>query len=1016
MTTETELQQKGISGTVTDAITGEAMVGVNIQVKGTTIGTLSDVKGNYSIPSSIDQNAILVFSFVGYVTQEIPVSGKTVINIALASDVTGLNEVVVIGYGSSKKASLTGSISEVKGDVIQRAPEINFTNTLAGQIPGLVAVNTSGEPGKDAATINIRGLNTLGDNSALVVVDGIAGRDMSYLDPSEVESITVLKDASAAIYGARAANGVILITTKRGNIGKPLITFNVDYGISMPTMLPKMCDAATYATMINEVDSYEGRPSSYTADAIQKYKDGSDPWKYPNSDYFKAVFKPSTPQNDAKLSLSGGTERIKYFISGGFKYQDDIYRNSSSNYKQADFRANIDSKISDNISLSLDLAGRQQNGDYPAFTLDKIFSSIIAGGAGSGGLPTRLLYFPGNLPNADFINGNNPVVMATSLPGYDDQIGYGFTSNAKLNITIPWVKGLSVAFNASFDKDFNNEKLWQTPYTLYSWDGQTYNANNEPVVVPALMGASLDAQLTQTMSEDQGITLNTMVNYDISIADKHHIKILGGVEKITGESSNLMAYRRGFVSTAIDEMFAGADQNKDNSGSASQSARLDYFGRLDYDYLQKYLFEFVWRYDGSYIFPAKGRFGFFPGVSAGWKISDEDFWKNSLSFINYFKLRGSWGQTGNDRIAGYQYLSSYGFSDKPYVFNSNYEVKALNELVIANPNVTWEIANQSNIGFDGQLLGGKVQFTAEYFYNLRTHILCQRNASVPASTGLILPLENIGKVSNQGFEVQLGYKNKIGNLNYEVSGNISHAENKILFWDETPGIPDYQRSTGQPMNAGLYYEAIGIFKDQAAVDAYPHWVGAQPGDIIFKDVNGDGKIDGLDMVRDPKTGTPTWTGGVSINLGYKNFYAYMLFQGAAGAIRTYTIESGRVGNYLEYDADGRWTVDNTNATKPRTWNAGDEYWSSSATGGPANTDINNTYWLLNNDYVRLKNIQIGYNVPKTITDKLKISGLSIYFSGENIFTISHEKIFDPETVGNTYPLNKVYNFGIKLAL
>ena len=468
---------------------------------------------------------------------------------------------------------------------------------------------------------------------------------------------------------------------------------------------------------------------------------------------------------------------------------------------------------------------------------------------------------------------------------------------------------------------------------------------------------------------------------------------------------SLMAYRRGFVSTAVDQMFAGADPAKDNGGSTSESARLNYFGRVNYDYLQKYLLEFVFRYDGSYIFPAKGRFGFFPGISAGWKVSEEDFWKNNISFINYFKLRGSWGQTGNDRIAEYQYLSSYGFGVTPYVLNGNVQVKPLTELRIANPNVTWEVANQSNIGFDGQLFDGKIQFSAEYFYNLRSNILWYRNASVPASTGLTLPRENIGKVVNQGYEIQLGYTNKLGDFSYEISGNMSFAENKIKFWDEVPGVPDYQKSTGRPMNAGLYYNAIGIFKDQAAVDEYPHWANARPGDIIFEDVNNDGKIDGLDMVRYNKTDIPKLTGGLSIDLGYKSFYASILFQGAAGAVRSYSIEAGKIGDFLASDAEGRWTIDNPNATKPRTWNTIGEYWSNS---------INNTYWLKNNDYLRLKNLQIGYNLPKTLTQKLNISELSIYFTGLNLLTFSPQKSFDPETVGTAYPLSKVFNFGIKL--
>ena len=469
------------------------------------------------------------------------------------------------------------------------------------------------------------------------------------------------------------------------------------------------------------------------------------------------------------------------------------------------------------------------------------------------------------------------------------------------------------------------------------------------------------------------------------------------------------AFRRYFVSQAIDQMFAGGNLNKDNGGTASNLARLSYFGRLNYNYLGKYLAEFVFRYDGSYIFPSAKRFGFFPGVSLGWLIGEENFWKKNLSFINYFKLRGSWGQTGNDRIEPYQYLSSYAFiPSNTYVFNQVVEQNALAETRIPNPNVTWEIANQSNIGFDGEMFNGKFKFSADYFYNLRTNILWQRNASVPATTGLTLPRENIGKVANQGFEFQIGYNNKIGGLKYSVSVNGGSQKNRIKFWDEAPGAPDYQKSTGHPMNSQLLYNAIGIFKDQAAVDAYPHWSGARPGDIIFEDVNKDGKIDGLDMVRSYKTDIPTFQGGINIDLAYKGFFASIFLQGASGAARAHLTYSGDVGNFLVDDVVGRWTPENTNASKPRTWNRDDQYWS-------LNAGINNTYWLRSNDYIRLKNVKIGYNIPATINKMLGVNGLSIYFSGFNLLTLTKLTGYDPETIGDSaYPPSKVYNIGLDL--
>jgi TonB-dependent starch-binding outer membrane protein SusC len=992
-----------VSGMVSDS-KGNAIPGANILVKGTTNGTTTDAEGRYSL-AVLEDNALLVFSFIGYASQEVAVNGRSLIDVVLIEDVQNLEEVVVVGYGEQKKATITGAISSVSGEKLMASPSINYTGSLAGRLPGLTVVSSSGEPGRDNALLRIRGSNTLGDNSPLIVVDGIQNRDINRLNPSDIESITILKDASAAIYGVQAANGVILVTTKRGKVGKPTITVSLNQGWSMPTVLPEMADAGTFAQMSNEIDFYRGQPATYTPEEIQKYKDGSDPWLYPNTDWLDLVIKPSSLQNKGDISINGGSEKVKFFISSGFNYQDGIYRNSVNNYSQADFRSNINAEISKNIQLSVDVAGRQENRNFPSLETNRIFASLISGGAGSGGRPNIVAFYPGNKPGGGFIQGMNPVVMGTEAAGYDKSKTYTFLSNIKLQVTIPWVKGLSITGNAAFDKNWYDRKLWLIPWDLYNWDRATYDSNNEPVVTPSKSGWALDPQLTQDMSNGRSTTLNAMINYDFSLAEIHHVKILAGTEKTTGASQSLMAYRRGFISTAIPEMFAGADPNKNNGGSATQSARLTYMGRLNYNFDEKYLLEFVFRYDGSYIFPEKGRFGFFPGVSAGWIISEENFWKNNLASFNYFKIRGSSGRTGNDRITPYQYLSTYGFGNDPLVLNTNVETKTLVPLRIPNPNITWEIAHQSNIGFDAQMFDGKIDFSADYFYNLRTNILWYRNASVPSSAGFSLPPENIGEVANRGFEAQVTYNKQTGNFHYSVSVNGAYSQNKIKFWDETPGIPDYQLSTGRPMDAGLYYNAIGIFKDQAAVDAYPHWAGARAGDIIFEDVNGDDKIDGLDRIRFDKTFIPTFSGGMTIDLQYKNFFASILLQGSTGAVRTADIWSGKDQNFLAEHTEGRWTVENTNASKPRAWNLTGEYWS---------TGINNTYWLRNNDYVRLKNFQLGYNFSGAVIDRLGIKGLGVSFTGLNLLTLSKEKSFDPETVGNTYPMSKVYNLGVNL--
>jgi TonB-linked SusC/RagA family outer membrane protein len=444
-----------------------------------------------------------------------------------------------------------------------------------------------------------------------------------------------------------------------------------------------------------------------------------------------------------------------------------------------------------------------------------------------------------------------------------------------------------------------------------------------------------------------------------------------------------------------------------NSGSAYQNAYMSYFGRVNYDLSRKYMFEFVWRYDGSYMFPQNKRFGFFPGVSAGWRISEEDFWKNSLSFFNDFKIRGSWGQTGNDRIAEYQYLATYGYiSGRTYVFNG-VDNKLLNETKIPNPNVTWEVANQANIGFDAFLFNNKVSISGDYFNNLRTHILIAQNASVPGTSGLagMLPPVNIGKVKNTGFEGVIGYHGQAGEIQYDLSFNGSYSKNKIIFWDETPGIPVYQQSTGRPTNSSLYYQSIGIFKDQAAIDAYPHWAGAQPGDVIFKDVNNDGVIDGLDRVMNDKNNMPRFIGGATIAVRFKGFDLTVLAQGATGAQVYLGVESGDIGNYYKIFVDNRWTPENTTASYPRAWNRDNEYWRSQG----------NTFWLLNMNYVRLKNLELGYTLPASVNKAIGIEGLRFYVNGNNLVTLTKEKFIDPELQsGQDYPLQRIVTGGLTL--
>jgi len=999
-------QQKAISGKVTDE-TGASVPGVSVVVKGTTTGTVTNMDGKYTL--NVPANAeTLTFSFVGMISVDIPIAQKKVIDAVLKTETTGVDEVVVVGYGVQKKVTATGAVSSAKGADLQKSPSTNMSNNLIGRLPGLTSVTRSGEPGADGSILRIRGTNTLGtgnENNVLVVVDGVAGRGLDRLSSIDIESVTILKDASAAIYGSQAANGVILITTKRGSIGKPKVTIGMNTGISQPTRVPDMANASQYASMLNEVAYYKsyssathtysaGRNSVYSVDDITKYGDGSDPWGHPNTNWFGEVFNKWTNQNNQTASISGGTENMKYFLSLGAQYQNGIYKNSATNYKQYNFRTNIDGKVNKYISLAFDVAGREEIRDYPTRSAGSIFRMLMRG------KPNMPAYWPDGTPGPDIEYGDNPAVTSTAATGYDLGKTYVLQSNLRTVITVPWVSGLSVTANASFDKTFLFHKKFETPWYLYTWDG---NAAHQ--LTKGKRG--LDApQLSEDMADGQNLNLNGYVTYEKTIAEKHNIKLMAGAEKRSGKNDMFNAFRKNYISGAVDQLFAGAsDQYMSNSGSATQNAYMSYFGRVNYDLNKKYMLEFVGRYDGSYMFPSSKRFGFFPGISAGWRASDEAFWKNNITVVNDFKLRASWGQTGNDRIAEYQYLTTYGYqSGRTYVFNG-VDNKLLLETKIPNPNVTWEVANQANVGFDALLFNSKISVSADYFNNIRSQILIQRNASVPKSTGLTLPPENIGKVQNRGFEANIGYHGAKGDLQYDVSVNGSYSKNKIVFWDETPGVPSYQQSTGRPINSTLYYQAIGIFKDEAQIAATPHWSGAQPGDIIFKDVNNDGAIDGLDRVMNEKNNMPRFIGALNIGLRYKQFDLSLLFQGSTGAVQYVNPESGDIGNYYKVYADNRWTPENTTSNYPRSWNRDDEYWRSQA----------NTFWLQNMNYIRMKNIEIGYSLSPKVNKSLGIEGLRFYVNGQNVLTFSKQKLIDPELEqGTSYPLSRIITGGITL--
>ncbi len=1004
---------------------GQALPGVSIVLKGTTTGSVSDNGGNYSL-SVPNGNGTLVFSFIGYLTQEVTVAKQSSINVTLATDLKTLNEVVVVGYGVQKKETVTGSVASVKGAELVKSPAVNLSNSIAGRMAGVVAVNRSGEPGYDDSSIRIRGANTLNNSDALIVIDGVPARagGLSRINPADIETISVLKDASAAIYGSRAANGVILITTKRGKTGKPELSYSFNQGWSQPTVIPKLANAAQYVSMLNDLNIYElpvsewsaanqayktsgiytrpdgtQRKAPFSQSDIQKYSDGSDPWLYPNTDWYAATLKPWSPQVRHNLQLNGGTENVKYLASLGYQNQDAFYKNSATGYQQYDLRLNLDAKINKYVNVNVGMLGREEFRRFPTKPASAIFRMQMRG------KPHQPAYWPNGLPGPDIENGENPVVITTNQTGYDHDKRDYIQTNGQIDIKVPGVEGLKFTGTAAIDKLLQNNRRWEIPWTLYE-RGTGFEADGKtPTLVPSKRGPA-EPRLTLGNTNQLNILLGGIVTYERKFND-HAVTVLAGTNKETIRGDNFNAYRRYFISTAIDQIFAGGDLEKNNGGGAFERARLNYFGRAAYNYKEKYLAEFLWRYDASDIFPEQTRYGFFPGFLGGWVISEEGFWKNNVPTVNYLKLRGSWGQLGNDQIATYQYLSTYGF--RSYIIG-NVETKTLYETRIPNNNITWEVANNSDIGLEGQLFNGKLSFEFDVFSNLRTNILWTRNASVPQSTGLSLPAENIGKVSNKGFDFNIGYRSQVGQLKYSFSVNGGYAKNKVLFWDEAPGAPEWQRTTGRPMYTFQAYIYDGVFKDQGEIDAnkidYKAIVNTlRPGDMKYKDYNNDGKITPDDQVRNNFTQLPMFQGGVNMNLQFKNFDLTVLFQGAAGAKQYVSAgESGNIGNFLLDIYQNRWTIDNPSSVHPRIANRSDQYYSN-----------NNTYWLRSSDYIRLKNFELGYTIPEKLGKKAGLNNFRVYVNGLNMLTFDKLKVYDPESTNSTgqyYPQSKVINAGL----
>lgn len=945
-------------------------------------------------------------------SQSITINDEKPLLIILKEDSETLEEVVVVGYGVQKKANLTGAVTSMKSDELLKSRAANATTALVGQMPGLISKQASGEPGADDASIFIRGIATFqGDASPAYIIDGIerTSADFARMDPNDIESINVLKDAaSAAIFGMRGANGVIVITTKRGTDGKASIKYSGSVSIQSPTKLPEFANSYDYARLANQYFGSE----IYSAEAIQKYKDGSDPELYPNTNWYDEMLTKNAIQNQHNISISGGNEKIRYYVSGGFLNQGGLWEDL--NYKRYNLRSNIDAQITKTTRLGVDVSGRLEK-SLNSGSSYTIFKELVRN------TPVLLCRYPDG--TFAFPDATHPNIVAANQPGGSYSKGETFVVDARVELEqeLDFItEGLSAKGVMSYSRNNYTNKAWSVSPYVYSKD-----ANNEYVLNPR---TSPSLNLTQNQTNYQEYQLQ--VNYNRSFG-LHNVTAMTMVLARKGFSSTSCMFRNSFDSEILDQINAGNTDGQTMNAVDSETARASYMARVNYNYASKYLVEFNIRRDGSENFAPDKRWGTFASASLGWVISEEPFFESLKNTINFLKIRGSYGTLGNDNTGGVSFpfysrfelyqgaVASNGFMNNlgDYAFG-DLVTKGLVPGAIANSLATWEKSNKANIALDATLFNN-LNFTVDLFTERRTNILTQRTAEVPSSFGGTLPLENIGIVNNKGIDLSLNYHNSIGKVNYSVGGNFTFARNKIVEMAEAEGTSEYMRQTGRPINGYYGYKTDGIFQSQEEIDSYAKQEVAgvgyetQIGDIKYVDVDGNGVVNSDDMTYLGYGNIPEIIYGINGSLNWKNFDFSFLMQGAANA-QVY-LKGGIIlpyfnqGNLPQFWVNEAWTEENPSNRYPRL--------AESVHNFPA-TDVPGVQtYLYNASYLRLKNIEVGYTFPTSWLSRIGVTNARVYVNAQNLFTISNVPQIDPENTeqeGWTYPQMKSFNFGLSL--
>ncbi|PSL46332.1 TonB-linked SusC/RagA family outer membrane protein [Chitinophaga niastensis] len=983
---------------------GQPVPGATVSLKPFNKGAVTNEKGEFTINGVSPGNYILTVSFVGYekIEKHIKVDERALqLALLMKPAVMELDASVVIGYGTTTKRYKTEAIATINAkEITEDHSSIAVSDMLAGRLPGLFAMKTGGAPGA-GSDLFVRGLSTFNNSSPLIVIDGIPDRSLDDLNYNDIQAVSVLKDASAiSVYGARAANGVILVTTKKGSAGKTSITFGANMINQRPTQYYKQVNAYQYAQLYNESlqneDLYQPTLGmGFTPEIVQKFKDGSDPDHYPNTDWMKEVLATSIWQNNYNLSASGGNENIRFYLSGGYAKNNGLI--PVENYNRYNLRSNIEANITHNLKVTMNISGsfskRNAEAVYGSeYVINNIYSTP----------PIRVNQFSNGTYASVPEQRGNSYLQSRGNSGYWTTNNNIVNTGLTLQYDLPWIKGLSLKGNGAYDKTYSFGKRFAVPYDMFSIDDAGTYAK-----VPAY---PTEPFLKEYFGQTQRLTLEGGLQYDAAF-NKHTLSGTLLYTQTNATTDNFNTQRSGFVSSSLSELSLGDPTRATNAGSGSQNARRGLVGRVAYNYAQRYLFQFNFRYDGSDIFPPDHRYGFFPSLSAGWVLSEEPFMKDKISSLDFLKIRASWGQLGNDRVDPYQFLTTYALGASPgYSLGGPVPqyYQTLTPKVLPNPAFTWERAVIANAGLEAHIKNDLFTIEADYFYKRTKDILAPPSQQVPSVIGIDLPDVNNGIVDTKGLEIALGHTNHLGKFTYYISPNISFSKNKIVNYPESQSIPTWQRLSGKSI--GFFYNTVGSkylgyqsdglyqSKDEVTKGPTPLYPTVAPGDIRYKDVDGDGKLTANDRVPVGAGFFPEIQYGIRCGLSYHGIELNVLFQGA-GNVQGYAYN----GLPATVDQLDRWTPQHTNAAYPRLWY---NYQN--------NTEYSD-YWIRSTAYLRMKNMELAYSLPASVLRHISARSLRFTLSANNLFTFTKFKLFDPESAGQVRdPLMKSYSGGLTL--